>query len=78
MTSASAAVSPRPSALPVRRLIGLGPDAAAARAVQRSAVAAHASQSAALPGLRRRLDLLDGRERLRWLRSPAAGSDLGR
>src|SRR5260370_10804200 len=59
-------------------LIDLGADAAAARAVQRSAVAAHASQSAALPGLRRRLGLLDGRRRLRWLRSPAAGSDLGR
>jgi LmbE family N-acetylglucosaminyl deacetylase len=59
-------------------LIDLGADAAAARAVQRSAVAAHASQSAALPLLRRCLDLLDGRERLRWLRSPAAGSDLRR
>ena len=59
-------------------LIDLGANAAAARAVQRSAVAAHASQSAALPRLRRCLDLLDGRERLRWLRSPAAGSDLRR
>ena len=56
-------------------LADLGAEAAAARAVQRSAVAAHASQSAALPRLRRRLDLLDGRERLRWLVPPAAGSD---
>ncbi len=56
-------------------LIDLGADAAAARAVQRSAVAAHASQSAALPRLHRRLDLLAGQERLRWLVPPAAGSD---
>jgi hypothetical protein len=59
-------------------LIDLGADASAARAVQRSAVAAHASQSVTLPLLRRRLDLLDGRERLRWLVRPAAGSDLRR
>jgi LmbE family N-acetylglucosaminyl deacetylase len=55
-------------------VIELGAEAAAARAIQRSAVAAHASQSAAEPQLLRRLDLLDGRERLRWLVPPAAGS----
>jgi len=55
-------------------LTELGADAAAARAVQRSAVAAHASQSAALPRLRDRLDLLAGGERLRWLVPPAADS----
>ena len=52
--------------------VALGTDAA--RAVQRSAVAAHASQSAALGRLRRRLALLSGQERLRWLIPPAAGS----
>ena len=45
---------------------------ATARAVQRSAVAAHASQSEALPEVERRLDLLGGRETLRWL-IPAPG-----
>jgi LmbE family N-acetylglucosaminyl deacetylase len=49
------------------QLIELGADATAARAVQRSAVAAHASQSVDLPRLKRQLDLLPGRERLRWL-----------
>ncbi len=48
-------------------LADLGPRAAAARAVQRSAAAAHASQSEALPRVQRLLGLLDGRERLRWL-----------
>ena len=52
-------------------LIDLGAEAAAARAVQRGAVAAHASQSAVLP----RLDLLVGWERLRWLVPPVAASD---
>jgi N-acetylglucosamine malate deacetylase 2 len=52
---------------------GLGPDPAAARATQRSAVAAYLSQSQALPEVERRLDLLDGRETLRWLvPAPAA------
>ena len=55
-------------------VIELGAEAAAARAIQRSAVAAHVSQSAAGPQVRRRLDLLDGQERLRWLVPPAAGS----
>jgi hypothetical protein len=46
------------------------PDAATVRAIQKSAAAAHASQSAALPALIRRLDLLDGRETLRRLLLP--------
>ena len=45
-------------------LIDLGADAETARAIQRSAVAAHASQSAALP---RVLAGLAGRDHLRWL-----------
>jgi LmbE family N-acetylglucosaminyl deacetylase len=48
-------------------VIDLGAEAAAARAIQRSAVAAHVSQSEALPQLKRRLDSLDGQEYLRWL-----------
>ena len=51
-------------------LIDLGADAATARAIQRSAAAAHTSQSEALPGLMRRLDLLDGQEAVRWLLFP--------
>jgi N-acetylglucosamine malate deacetylase 2 len=50
--------------------IDLGGEAAIARAIQKSAAAAHASQSAALPELTDRLDRLDGRERLRWLIAP--------
>jgi LmbE family N-acetylglucosaminyl deacetylase len=50
--------------------IDLGPDAPIARAIQKAAAAAHASQAGALPQLVRRLDLLDGREHLRWLVSP--------
>ncbi len=49
------------------RLVDLGTDPAAARAVQRSAAAAHASQSEALPEVERRLGRLGGRESLRWL-----------
>jgi len=45
----------------------LGADAAVGRAIQLSAVAAHASQSAALPRLRRHLDMQAGPERLRCL-----------
>jgi N-acetylglucosamine malate deacetylase 2 len=48
-------------------VVDLGAEAAAARAIQRSAAAAHVSQSEALPQLERRLDSLDGREHLRWL-----------
>ena len=52
-------------------MIDLDTEAAVARAIQKSAAAAHASQSDALPQLTRRLDLLDGSEQLRWLVSPA-------
>ena len=48
----------------------LGLEAAAARAIQRSAAAAHHSQSQALARVYQRLDLLGGRERLRWLIRP--------
>ena len=51
-------------------MIDLGADASTARAVQKAAAAAHESQSPALPQLTRRLDLLDGREHLRWLMPP--------
>lgn len=51
-------------------MIDLGADAATARAIQKSAAAAHQSQSQALPELIRRLDLLGGREPLRWLVPP--------
>src|SRR5215469_5581177 len=53
--------------------VGLGSDAAAARAVQRSAVAAHASQADALTEVRRRLDFLGDQEQLRWLLAPDSG-----
>jgi len=53
--------------------VGLGSDAAAARAVQRSAVAAHASQADALPEVQRRLDFLGDQEQLRWLLAPDSG-----
>jgi len=57
-------------------MIDLGADAATARAIQKAAVAAHASQSEALSRLTRRLDRLDSREHVRWLvarhESPAA------
>ena len=56
--------------------IDLGPDAATARAIQKAAAAAHESQSAALPQLIRRLDLLDGQEHLRWLVRPNATGGL--
>jgi LmbE family N-acetylglucosaminyl deacetylase len=47
--------------------LDLGVQARTARAVQRSALGAHVSQSETLPLLQRRLDLLDDREHLRWL-----------
>ncbi len=59
----------RPGA-PGAWVIDLGTDAATARAIQKSAAAAHASQSEALPTLMGRLDLLDARESLRWLLIP--------
>lgn len=52
--------------------VDLGEQAARARAVQQSAVAAHASQSDSLPDLTYRLRLLGRREWLRWLVPPAA------
>lgn len=57
--------------------VGLGPEADAARAVQRSAVAAHASQADALPEVRRRVDSLGSEEQLRWLLAPEPGPDAG-
>ena len=48
-------------------MIDLGGCAVTARAVQRSAAAAHVSQSAALPQVVCRLASLDAREHLRWL-----------
>jgi LmbE family N-acetylglucosaminyl deacetylase len=50
--------------------VDLGADAAQARAVQRSAVAAHVSQSGALADLTFRLRLLGRSEWLRWLVPP--------
>ena len=58
-------------------VIELGADAAAARAIQRCAAGAHLSQSAAGPQVLRRLDLLDSRERLRWLILPTPDSRAG-
>jgi LmbE family N-acetylglucosaminyl deacetylase len=52
-------------------LLDLGAEAEVARAIQKSAAAAHATQSEALPGLISRLDELDSVEALRWLVSPA-------
>jgi len=52
-------------------VIELGTEAATARAIQKAAAAAHASQSRGLPELTRRIDLLDGQEFLRWLEPPA-------
>jgi LmbE family N-acetylglucosaminyl deacetylase len=48
-------------------LVELGAEADAARAVQRSAARAHASQSEALPKVLRCIDGLSGGEHLRWL-----------
>lgn len=57
--------------------VDLGADAAAARAVQRSALAAHASQAEAQPRMQRRIDRQDGREQLRWLVPPRRTFGLG-
>lgn len=51
-------------------VIELGAEAAIARVIQKSAAAAHTSQSRGLPELTRRIDLLDGREYLWWLQLP--------
>jgi LmbE family N-acetylglucosaminyl deacetylase len=50
--------------------VDLGPDAVAARAVQRAALAAHASQAKTRPRAQRRIDRQDDREQLRWLVPP--------
>jgi len=52
-------------------VVDLGPDAEIARAIQKSAAAAHGSQSEALPEMISRLDHLGSMETLRWLVSPA-------
>ena len=52
-------------------ILDLGTDAEVARAIQKSAVAAHVTQSEALPELISRLDRLGPEETLRWLVSPA-------
>ncbi|HEX6450379.1 MAG TPA: PIG-L family deacetylase [Trebonia sp.] len=52
-------------------MIDLGTDAEVARAIQRSAVAAHATQAEALPELISRLNQLGSVETVRWLVSPA-------
>jgi N-acetylglucosamine malate deacetylase 2 len=51
-------------------VIDLGSDAGTARAIQKSAAAAHSSQSEELPATLRRLDLLDDTETLRWVLPP--------
>ncbi len=51
--------------------LDLGADAEVARAIQKSAAAAHTSQSEALPELISRLDQLGNVETMRWLVSPA-------
>ena len=55
--------------------VGLGPEATAVRAVQRSAVAAHASQAGAMPEVGSRIDDLGDEEQLRWLLVPERGAD---
>jgi LmbE family N-acetylglucosaminyl deacetylase len=52
-------------------ILDLGPDAEVARAIQKSAAAAHATQAEALPELISRLNQLGSVETVRWLVSPA-------
>ncbi len=52
-------------------LLDLGTDAETARAIQKSAAAAHATQAEALPALISQLDELGPLEPVRWLVSPA-------
>jgi N-acetylglucosamine malate deacetylase 2 len=59
----------RPAA-PGAWTVSLGDNAEIIRAVQHSAVAAHASQSELLPRVIQRLDLLEDAETLRWLLFP--------
>jgi N-acetylglucosamine malate deacetylase 2 len=51
--------------------VSLGAESAAARAAQRSAAAAHRSQSDGMPDLMWQLDLLGSEESLRWVVPPA-------
>jgi len=51
--------------------VDLGAEAEVARAIQKSAAAAHATQSEALSAMISRLDQLGSMETLRWLVSPA-------
>jgi hypothetical protein len=51
-------------------IIDLGPQADTARIIQKAAAAAHKSQSQELGSVIRRLDLLEGREAVRWLVFP--------
>lgn len=67
---AAACTRPGRDAWPVE----LGAAADLARAIQKSAVAAHASQSDGHADLARRIDLLGDREYLRWLEAPAPGA----
>jgi LmbE family N-acetylglucosaminyl deacetylase len=78
LTAGSAGVSVAARTWPGARSgfrVALGPEAAAARAVQRSAAAAHASQAEALPEIRRRLDRLGDEEQMRWLLAPESRTD---
>jgi N-acetylglucosamine malate deacetylase 2 len=52
-------------------MLDLGADAEVARAIQKSAAAAHATQAESLPELISRLDQLGSVETMRWLVSPA-------
>jgi LmbE family N-acetylglucosaminyl deacetylase len=52
-------------------MLDLGPDAELARAIQKAAAAAHATQAEGLRELLTRVDQLDSVETLRWLVSPA-------
>lgn len=52
-------------------MLDLGPDTEIARAIQKSAAAAHATQAEALPELISRLNQLGSAETMRWLVSPA-------
>jgi hypothetical protein len=75
-TQAAAAAAGVPVVASTRRgtrgawTLDLGADTETARAIQKSAAAAHASQSEALPALIGRLDLLGSFETLRWLPLP--------
>jgi N-acetylglucosamine malate deacetylase 2 len=57
--------------------IDLGAETAAARAVQRAALAAHASQAQARPQAQPRMDRQDDREQMRWLVPPRRWFGLG-